>query len=171
MLTSLRRHQSTVTRSRSAATGHLSRVTILLGTVAILLAGMGGQNPAQSQTVQAVLFFSPTCQHCHQVITQYLPSLFDQNGGAPRVLVDTTIPDQDRSLYLFYNDQLEILLVDASKPLGTELYLASTENQAVPPERTGVPRLVIGDVFLVGSDEIPEQTGALVLQGLEQAAF
>jgi uncharacterized membrane protein len=131
----------------------------------------GSFRPAQAQAVQAVLFFAPTCQHCHEVITQYLPGLFEQNGGAPRVSVDPTVADADRALYLFYNDQLEIFLVDASKSVGTELYLASTENQEVPPERSGVPRLVIGEVVLVGSTEIPEQTADLVRQGLEQGGL
>lgn len=131
----------------------------------------GSFRPAQAQVVQAVLFFAPTCAHCHEVITQYLPGLFEQNGGAPRVSVDATVPDADRALYLFYNDQLEILLVDASKSVGTELYMASTENQEVPPERSGVPRLVIGEIVLVGSTEIPEQTADLVRQGLERGGL
>jgi len=105
------------------------------------------------------------------VITQYLPTLFDAYGGAPSASVDTNIADSERSLYLFYNQQLQILLVDATKPLGTELYNASTLNQAIPLERTGVPRLVIGDVVLVGSAEIPEQTGDLVRQGLDQGGI
>ena len=142
--------------------------------IALLVVGQGAAGsfrPAQAQTVQVVLFFAPTCAHCHEVITQYLPGLFEQNGGAPRVSVDATVPDADRALYLFYNDQLEILLVDASKSVGTELYLASTENQEVPPDRIGVPRLVIGDSVLVGSYEIPQLTGDLVQQGLDSGGL
>jgi len=72
---------------------------------------------------------------------------------------------------LFHSGQIELLLVDASKTGGTELYQASTVNQAISPERSGVPRLVIGDVVLVGSIEIPEQTGGLVQQGLDQGGL
>jgi uncharacterized membrane protein len=118
-----------------------------------------------------VLFFSPTCRHCHQVITQYLPALFGSYGGTPSVTTDETVPQGERCAFLFHSGELEILLVDASKPVGTELYQASTRNQEIPPDSTGVPRLVIGDVYLVGSIEIPELTGDLVRQGLDQGGL
>lgn len=171
MRTIRRRKHSSAIRFFLAAVGQLSRSSMLIVQLTILVAGSGGFRPAQAQTAQAVLFFAPTCAHCHEVITQYLPGLFEQNGGAPRVSVDAAVQDADRALYLFYNDQLEILLVDASKSVGTELYLASTENQEVPPERTGVPRLVIGDSVLVGSYEIPQLTGDLVQQGLDSGGL
>jgi uncharacterized membrane protein len=126
---------------------------------------------SEAQTVQTIMFYSPTCQHCHQVITQYLPVLFQNYGGQPSVATDLTVPEAERCLHLFRNAQLELLLIDASKPVGTELYLASNVNQNITPERTGVPRLVIGDVVLVGSLEIPEQTGDLVQQGLDQGGL
>lgn len=147
------------------------RAPLSVSLTAILLSLSGGGQTADAQSVRGVLFFSPTCQHCHQVITQYLPVLFENFGGAPRVSVDPAIPDAERALFLFHNDQLEILLIDASKPVGTDLYQASTINQLVPPERAGVPRMVIGDVVMVGSLEIPTQTDSLVRQGLEQGGL
>ncbi len=138
---------------------------------ALLLGFAGGMRPVQAQTVQAVLFFSPTCDHCHQIITQYLPVLFDEYGGMPTVTTDESVPERQRSLYLFHNDRLEILLVDASKPDGSRLYRSSTVNQDIPPQRSGVPRLVIGDEWLVGSLEIPERTGELVRKGLAEGGI
>lgn len=154
-----------------AAIGRLLRSTILVVLPVMIQSVAGGLRSADAQTVRAVLFFSPTCQHCHQVITQYLPVLFESYGGLPSVTTDETVPEEERSVHLFHNGQLEILLVDASKPPGTALYQASTVNQGIPPERSGVPRLVIGDVWLVGSVDIPERTGELVRQGLDQGGL
>lgn len=151
--------------------GKLSWPLLVSVPLALFQVFVGGIQLAQAQTVHAVFFFAPTCQHCHVVITQYLPALFDNYGGAPRLSVNAAVSDAQRALFLFHNAQLKILVVDASKQIGTELYLASNLNQMIPPERTGVPRLVIGDVVLVGSLEIPEQTGDLVRQGLEQGGL
>lgn len=160
-----------VERLETAVLRLTSRTAALAGVSALLLGFSGGMRPVQAQTVKAVLFFSPTCGHCHQVITQYLPVLFDQYGGMPTVTTDQSIPERERSLYLFHNDQLEILLVDASKPDGSRLYQSSTVNQDIPPQRSGVPRLVIGDEWLVGSVEIPERTGDLVRKGLAEGGI
>ncbi len=156
---------------RQLILGRVLRAAALIFLVAGFQGATGCLRTAQAQTVQAVLFFSPTCQHCHQVITQYLPLLFQNNGGPPGVITGESIPQAERSLFLFRNSRLEILLVDASKTLGSELYMASTRNQQIPRERSGVPRLVIGDEYLVGSLEIPERTGDLVRQGLEQGGL
>ena len=50
-----------------------SLLVVLLG----LLPGLaGGPALAQEPVVRAVLFFSPTCPHCHEVITEDLPLFF-----------------------------------------------------------------------------------------------
>jgi len=139
--------------------------------LAVLLAIAGGIRATEAQTAQAVLFFSPTCQHCHQVITGYLPALFREFGGQPSVIADESVPPPERGLILFYNDRLQLLLVDASKAIGSELYMASARSLLIPPERGGVPRLVIGDEYMVGAREIPLRTGDLVRQGLEHGGI
>jgi uncharacterized membrane protein len=113
-----------------------------------------------------VLFFSPTCGHCHAVITEYLPVLFRNHGGLPRVLVDVAVPEAEPTAYLFTNGRLEILVVNVAQPRGGALYEASSVSHDVPPLRSGVPRLVIGDIVLVGSLEIPERTDQLVQQAM-----
>jgi len=95
--------------------------------------------------VRAVLFYSPTCPHCAQVIQQDLPPLFDQYGA-----------------------QLEIIGVDISQPDGQALYMEAIDTFQIPQERLGVPTLVVDDVVLVGSVEIPEQFPGLVAQYLAQ---
>jgi uncharacterized membrane protein len=100
---------------------------------------------AQGPAVRAVLFYSPTCPHCHQVITVDLPPLLDK-----------------------YDDRLQIIGLDISQPGGQALYQAAIERYSIPEERRGVPTLIIGDVVLVGSLEIPQQLPDLVEKYLAQ---
>ena len=112
--------------------------------------------------VRAVLFFSPTCPHCHQVISQDLPVIFERFGGQPRVWVDRDSSGASPAFYYLTNGQLEVLLVDASQPAGGALYDVASERLAIPPDRMGVPRLVVGDSVLVGSLEIPTQFPGMI---------
>lgn len=96
-------------------------------------------------TVKAILFYSPTCPHCHKVITEDLPPLIEK-----------------------YGDQLQIVAVDVSTAGGQELYQAAIGQFDIPGSRQGVPTLVIGPVVLVGDVEIPEQLPGLVDSGLAQ---
>lgn len=100
---------------------------------------------ADRPVVRAVLFYLPTCGHCHEVMTVDLPPLLER-----------------------YGEQLVIIAVDIDQPVGGQLYSAAIEALAIPPERRGVPLLVVGDVALVGSVEIPERFPALVEQYLAQ---
>ena len=100
--------------------------------------------PAQAQTVpvvHAVLFYSPSCGHCHLVITETLPPLFEKHG-----------------------EQLQIIGVDVTQPQGQELFLAAL--QKFGQESGGVPFLVIGNTYLVGSLDIPEKLPSLIEQYL-----
>lgn len=98
---------------------------------------------AASPIVQAVLFYSPTCPHCHKVITEDLPPLTEK-----------------------YGDQLQILGVDVTVEGGQNLYQAAIRRFNIPDDRLGVPTLVVGETVLVGSQEIPEQFPTLIEQGL-----
>lgn len=144
----------------------LLRSPILPIILALSAVSIGDMASAQGQTVRAVLFFSPTCRHCHAVIAEYLPVLFRSHGGVPRVLVDAAVSEAERVAYLFTNGRLEILVVNTARPRGDALYEAFTVSHNVPPLRSGVPRLVIGDTVLVGSLEIPERTDELVQQAM-----
>ena len=94
---------------------------------------------AEGLAVHAVLFYSPACPHCHQVISEDLPPLLDK-----------------------YGERLQIIGLDTSHPVGQALYQAAIERYSIPEERRGVPTLVIGDFVLVGSLEIPQQLPDLV---------
>lgn len=103
----------------------------------------GAQTPTPGAVVHAVLFYSPTCPHCAYVINEVLPPLFD-----------------------FYGDQLQMIGIDVTQPDGQALFLTTLETFAV--DRGPVPFLVVGDTYLVGSADIPDQFPGLIEQGLAQ---
>ncbi len=120
-----------------------------LAAILLMLALIGVQGVrmvfAELPIVYAVLFYSPTCGHCHYVITEVLPPLIDQFG-----------------------DQLQIVGVDATTLGGHTLYQAAIQRFAIPTERVGVPALIVDETVLVGSLEIPEKLPALIEQYLAQ---
>jgi uncharacterized membrane protein/thiol-disulfide isomerase/thioredoxin len=99
---------------------------------------------AQQPVVYAVLFFSPSCGHCHYVITEFLPPLQEE-----------------------YGEQLQVLFIDVSQTEGSTLFQTACDTLEVPDDRRGyVPTLVIGTIVLVGSQDIPDQMPALVRDGI-----
>ncbi len=121
----------------------LSLHVVVLLVVACLVVPSMAVAQSSKAVVEAVLFYSPNCGHCHMVINEVLMPMVDE-----------------------YGDQLQIMGIDTSQPGGSQLYQAAIEHYQVPPQRRGVPTLIIGDVVLVGSGEIPEQFPTLVEQGL-----
>ena len=122
--------------------------------ILILILSLLFIQPAQAQTeeelpiVHAVLFYSPTCPHCHTVIDDDLPPLIEQ-----------------------YGEQLLIVCVNTQSVEGQELYLATVEYFELPPERQGVPALVVGETMLVGSGEIPTLFPGIIEKGLEEGGI
>jgi len=94
-------------------------------------------------TVQAVFFYSPTCPHCHTVMEEVFPPLVEE-----------------------YGNRLQILHVDVTEQRGETLYQTAVRTFQIPQERLGVPTLVVADVVLVGSREIPAQFPGLIERGL-----
>jgi len=144
------------------------RITLL----ALLIAMLGVVAfPAFAQTdtddrpvVQTVMFYSPTCGHCELVINEHLPVIFEQFGGEPTVLFDDTIPLEEVAFYKMTNGTLEILLVDGSVEAGAIMF---TEDSArLEIEQSGVPRLDIEDIYLVGSQQIPTELPGMIETGL-----
>lgn len=118
---------------------------LLLAGLAVglaLLSALQGVRAADA-VVRAVLFYSPSCGHCHAVITETLTPMIEQYAG-----------------------KLEIVGIDVSVEQGAALYQATIQAFQIPEERLGVPTLIIGDTVLVGSQEIPEQFPGMVEAGL-----
>ena len=118
-------------------------ISLFLGCLLALMSLADATVLAAGPIVHAVLFFSPTCPHCHAVMTETLPPL------------------QER-----YGSQLSILNVDVSQAQGNALYAEAIRTFAIPDERQGVPMLILGQTVLVGGAEIPQQLPALIEQGL-----
>lgn len=96
-------------------------------------AALAGPAPQESApVVRAILFYSPSCGHCHHVITETLPPLFEQ-----------------------YGEQLAMVGVDITTQEGAALFGSALQYFGL--ERGGVPFLVVGDTYLFGSVDIPEQ--------------
>ncbi len=106
-------------------------IFILLGTVHALPAS------ADSPVVRAVIFFSPYCGHCAQVINEDLPPLFKKYGA-----------------------RLQIVGLDISQPEGIAMYEAAMERFKI--QDVAVPTLIVGDVVLIGSLDIPQQFPGLI---------
>lgn len=126
---------------------------------------------AQQPVVRAILFYSPTCPHCHQVMTQDLPLVWENHNGWDEVLYTPTKQDEQDigpAIFGLFGEQLEMLYVNTYTALGNQLYTSTVDQLDVPQNRLGVPSLVIADTVLVGSGEIPAQFPGLVEQGLSQ---
>jgi len=96
--------------------------------------------------VHAVLFYSPTCGHCHMVITETITPLVEQ-----------------------YGEQFYIVGVDVSQPSGQAIFQAALQYFNL--ESGGVPFLVIGDTYLIGSVDIPEKLPGMIEQYLAQGGL
>lgn len=97
----------------------------------------------ESGVVRAVLFWSETCPHCHLVIDQILPPLQQK-----------------------YSGHLQIKTFELSEPANLVLFDAALQTFHIPPERQAVPFLFVGDMTMVGSDEISTQFPAAIVKYL-----
>ena len=93
--------------------------------------------------MHAILFYSPTCPHCHDVINDHL------------------LPMQER-----YGDRLVILGFDTSREFANNLFYAAIRHYRVPQDRWAVPFMVVGEEVLVGGSEIPSRFPSIVEQAL-----
>jgi uncharacterized membrane protein len=117
----------------------MSRLLLLLLAVPIWLTGIPTPTvtPAPQPIVRAVLFYSPTCGHCEKVIKQDLPLIFKKYGNC-----------------------LEMIGIDVTQPDGQTLFVTGLQRFNLPSG--GVPFLVVGDHYMMGSVDIPEQFPGLI---------
>jgi len=121
---------------------HILIIAALLFSLLIAPAAhVHAQTPVS--VVRAVLFYSPTCPHCEFVINETLPPLIQK-----------------------YGQQLQIIGINVSEEQGATLFLAALDTFKL--EKGGVPFLVIGDQYLIGSGDIPEQLPGLIETYLTQ---
>jgi cytochrome c biogenesis protein CcdA len=93
--------------------------------------------PRPDAVVYVVLFYSPTCPACHQVITEFLPPVVDRYGG-----------------------QVKIIPLNTAEPQNSELLLEVAQQAGL--EDYGVPFMVIGSQILIGARDIPQHFERIV---------
>lgn len=98
---------------------------------------------ADEPVVHALLFYSPSCPHCHKVITEDLPPILEK-----------------------YGDQILILGINTHTEKGNELFTTALSYYNIPNEYAGVPMMVVGDEILIGSIEIPQRLPEIIAKGL-----
>lgn len=140
---------------------------LLILALVILVPAAAAQNPV----VRAVLFYGPTCPHCHKVMTEDLPPLLAIYNSQTEVTYLPTEeplqPDELPPMIGLIGDQLQLIYINIGTPLGQELYWAMIELFNAQ-DRTGVPSLMIGETMLIGSVEIPEKFPGLIDQALAE---
>jgi uncharacterized membrane protein len=99
--------------------------------------------PQTAPRVRTILFFSPSCPHCHTVISEGLPPLVERFGPS-----------------------LVIVAINTQSFEGQRLFQEAGRRYGIAPDHLGVPLLVVGDRALIGSFEIPDQLPGIVEEGL-----
>lgn len=107
----------------------------MMGALLLTVAPVRGAN--DGAVVRGVFFYSPTCGHCHLVMTEVLPPLRER-----------------------YGDQLAIVEIDIATPAGNALWQAAVTRY--DPPVIGVPMLIVEDEVLLGSRDIPERLPGLI---------
>lgn len=120
-----------------------SILTLALIAIALTVSPVSAQT-AELPVVRAVLFTSPICTFCRQIVEKDLPPAIQKFGA-----------------------QLEILYVDVNTPDGENLYEAALEAFKVP---RSTPLLYIGQTTL-GGINITQKLPALVETYLAQGGM
>lgn len=123
------------------------QIRILLLLVSVFIAPIiNAHAQSAAPVVRAVLFYSPSCGHCEYVIINTLQPMIRK-----------------------YGDQLQIIGVDVTQQQGQALFMSAMQKFNL--EHAGVPFLVIDDLYLIGSADIPEKFPDLVETYLTQGGI
>ena len=132
-------------------------VSLLMATLLVFLLGPPGGRVVSAQdsataepgkpVVRFFLFYSPTCPHCHEVMENYLPTVYEK-----------------------YGTQVEYQYFDISADSETYITMLRLETKlGVPEDILGhVPALVIGDQVMVGGADIPAKLEGYIDEYLDQ---
>ncbi|PID85332.1 MAG: hypothetical protein CSB13_08400 [Chloroflexi bacterium] len=88
-------------------------------------------------------FYSPTCPHCHETITNIMIPLMDE-----------------------YGEQLVVVGIDTSTEAGSYLFAEAIKYYETPENRRGVPTLIVEDTVLVSTMEIKNTFRGMIEAGL-----
>ena len=122
------------------------RQFLLILIISVLLTGFVFTQFASAQgdspQVKGVLFYSPSCSHCHYIINEYFPEFF----------LD------------YQNNEVLIVGIDATTPEGTDIFYEAIDTYGI--ENAGFPTLIVNDIIMIGSGEIPDRLPTIVEEGL-----
>jgi uncharacterized membrane protein len=107
----------------------------------LLLTSVAVSGQSADGRVYAVLFYSPTCSHCHEVINEDLPPLQERFG-----------------------DDLMVFLIDVTSDYGQAMVQSAYAYYDI--QSTGVPMMIIDEQILIGSVQIPQELPAIIETGL-----
>jgi len=130
-------------KSRFLLVGLAAILSLLWGWTA--LAQGTPATTARPGVVRFILFYSETCPHCHEVMENFLPTVYEKYG--------------DRVEYQYINIYNNTEAYKAMLGLETSLGVPQSEQGRVPV-------LVIGDQVLLGGYEIPDRLEGLIDQYL-----
>ncbi len=150
----------------------MNRLIRILIILAIIVPITTPASADEGPVVQAVLFYSPSCGHCHKIIQEDLPLLYEKHNSHEEWFILGEPPGEETSelppIVGLMGDTLQILYINVATPIGGELFGNALLAFEVPENRYGVPNLFIGETSLVGSIEIPELFPGLIDEALEQ---
>lgn len=153
----------------------MNRLVRILIILAIIVPITTPASADDGSVVHAVLFYSPSCGHCHKVIQEDLPLLYEKYNSQEEWFLVGEPPGEETSelppIVGLMGDALQILYINTATPLGSELFGNALIQFQIPENRYGVPNLFIGETSLVGSLEIPELFPGLVDEAFEQGGI
>jgi cytochrome c biogenesis protein CcdA/glutaredoxin len=129
------------------ATPSTSAPTLYTGRTGLLFPARAVAQDTGEPVARFYLFYSATCPHCHEIMENYLPTVYEK-----------------------YGDQVEYKYFDINEDSETYLTMLALEQVlGLPEDRQGyVPALIIGDKVMVGGNEIPEQLEPAIDEYLAQ---
>ena len=92
---------------------------------------------AQDSVVRILLFYSPACGHCANLISNDLPAIINPHMGEEELLYIPPTPEEEAvgpSLFGAFGDSIEILYVNTLTEVGHDLYSSLVELLSIPPE-------------------------------------
>ncbi len=119
------------------------RYGFLIALIVILVISPTEATTADEPVVNGILFFRPTCPHCHHFLENQYPAYQAEFG-----------------------DQFNLVLIDTSADQGRTLFLAAAETLNIPQNRWAVPMMILGDTVMVGVDEMEAHARPIIYEAL-----
>ncbi|MBE2223320.1 MAG: vitamin K epoxide reductase family protein [Anaerolineae bacterium] len=114
-------------------------ILIFVGCLVFSTPAFAQEGEPDQPVVHAVLFYSPTCPHCHEAINNVMIPLMEQ-----------------------YGERLAVIGIDVSTEAGSYLFGEATVYYETPENRQGVPTLIVEDTVLVSTMEIENEFPGII---------